>query len=250
MGIHMRNGINYTWGSDGIAREIETIWDTGFTPSPGVWLTYDFGVDFEDYDELIFVIGRGGEANPITEFTMHPKKIGINSLNDVNSGLVFKFDVWGGNVGWIAHDSGTTYSLGADYGGSPPKYIAIYGVKYINSNNNEYSYSTTEHKIGTWIDGSDLYERTYLYTGTGAANPFSTTIDTTGTRIKEIIPHYASFTYGGGQFGECIGTELTGNTFRAQYTDSVPPNLTISSYLGSSTETYEVCFTMRYIKTT
>lgn len=165
MGIHMRNGINYTWGNDGIAREIETIWDVGFTPSPGVWLTYDFGVDFEDYDELIFIIGRGGETNPITEFTMHPKTIGINSLNDVDSGLAFKFDVWGGNIGWIAHNSGTTYSLGADYGGSPPKYIAIYGVKYINSSNNKYSYSTTEHKIGTWIDGSTIYEKTIYCNG-------------------------------------------------------------------------------------
>lgn len=126
------------------------------------------------------------------------------------------------------------------------------GINYTGSGSGSAShdYSTTEHKIGTWIDGSDLYEKTYLYTGTGAANPFSTTIDTTGTRIKEIIPHYASFTYNGDQFGECIGTELTGNTFVAQYAGSVPPNLTVSSYLGNSTETYEVCFSVRYIKTT
>lgn len=238
MGIHMRNGINYTWGNDGIAREIETIWDTGFTPSPGVWLTYDFGVDFEDYDELIFVIGRGGEANPITEFTMHPKKIGINSLNDVDSGLAFKFDVWGGNQGWIAHNSGTTYSLGADYGGSPPKYIAIYGVKYINSSNNEYSYSTTEHKIGTWIDGKDVFEKTYTFNSLPSVGDW-TSFDST-LSIDTFVDYNVMFTRSNGQI------DNSPDTLRVAYN---PPNArgNLCYYPGGVDATHII---VRYTKTT
>ena len=39
------------------------------------------------------------------------------------------------------------------------------GINYTGSGSGSAShdYSTTEHKIGTWIDGSDLYEKTYLY---------------------------------------------------------------------------------------
>lgn len=114
------------------------------------------------------------------------------------------------------------------------------------------AYSTDEQEIGTWIDGSKLYQKTYTFSGTGAANPFSTTIDMTSKTITNVIPHYAKYTYGGGTVGYCVGSRLTANNSNVltiQYNDEAPPTLDVIANLGGSTETYEVCFTLQYIKT-
>ena len=238
MGIHMRNGINYTWGGGKGYSEtnLYTASGTSFIDIPLTW-------NWTDYDAYLFF------CNDVNAQTGNPWFITQGILTDLigtqNTLTFYPYDNAGVNY-YV-----TATQLTAQWNSQGFYIRQIIGLNFNTGGGSaSHDYSTTEHKIGTWIDGSDLYEKTYLYTGTGAANPFSTTIDTTGTRIKEIIPHYASFTYNGDQFGECIGTELTGNTFVAQYAGSVPPNLTVSSYLGNSTETYEVCFSVRYIKTT
>lgn len=112
------------------------------------------------------------------------------------------------------------------------------------------SYSTSERTIGKWVDGSDLKEKTYIYTGTGAANPFTATIDFTGKSIVEVIPHYVKFTYGGGSVGYCAGSKLlenNSNILKVAYDDDTPPTVNVTSYIGSGTETYEIAFTIRYI---
>lgn len=114
------------------------------------------------------------------------------------------------------------------------------------------AYSTTEHAIGTWIDGSTLYEKTYTFSGTGPSNPFSTNIDMTGKTIVNIIPHYVNYTYGGGTLAVCVGSELyqnNSNVLKVMYYDETPPTLTVTANIGSTTETYEVCFTLQYTKT-
>ena len=114
------------------------------------------------------------------------------------------------------------------------------------------AYSTTEHAIGTWIDGSTLYEKTYTYSGNVPANPFHTTIDMTGKNIIEIIPHYARYTYDNGQsYGECVGSELWDlNTgiMVIKYSPG-PYTLDVYSFLGNSTDSYDIAFTLRYTKT-
>lgn len=112
------------------------------------------------------------------------------------------------------------------------------------------SYSTDERTIGKWVDGSDLKEKTYVYKGTGAANPFTTTIDFTGKSIIEVIPHYVKFTYGGGTVGYCAGSALVNNNsnlMNVAYDDNELPTVRVTCYIGSGTETYEVAFTIRYI---
>lgn len=125
-------------------------------------------------------------------------------------------------------------------------------IDLIPEASNMHEYSTAEHAVGTWIDGETIYEQTYNYTGTGAANPFTTTIDMTGKHIVEVIPHYARYTYNSGQgYGECIGSEMlysNSNVLNIRYVDSVPYTLTVSSTMGS-TESYDIAFTLRYTKT-
>ena len=124
------------------------------------------------------------------------------------------------------------------------------GVEY--SGGGSQTYSTEEQLVGEWIDGSILYSKTYKYSGSGAANPFQTTIDMTGKTVVNVIPHYAKYTYGGGVVGCCVGSRLTSNNsdvLNVQFYDDTPPTLNVTASLGGSTETYEVCFTIHYIYT-
>ena len=114
------------------------------------------------------------------------------------------------------------------------------------------AYSTTEHAIGTWIDGSTVYERTYRYTGNVPANPFQTNLDFTGKQVIDFIPHYAQYTYdGGSKTGIIVGSELLVNNsemLQVQYNPE-PPTLRVYSWLGNATESYDIAFTLRYTKT-
>lgn len=114
------------------------------------------------------------------------------------------------------------------------------------------TYSTTEHAIGTWIDGSTVYERTYRYTGNVPANPFQTNLDFTGKQVIDFIPHYAQYTYDGGtKTGIIVGSELlvsNSEMLQVQYNPE-PPTLRVYSWLGNATESYDIAFTLRYTKT-
>lgn len=51
---------------------------------------------------------------------------------------------------------------------------------------NEVAYTTTERKIGTWTDGSDLYEITVKSPGTITTTPREV-LDMTSNNVKEVI---------------------------------------------------------------
>lgn len=55
-----------------------------------------------------------------------------------------------------------------------------------------HDYSKTEKIVGTWVDGSDLYECTYVFDSISASSTFATLMDITGLNIKT-ISGYASF---------------------------------------------------------
>lgn len=114
------------------------------------------------------------------------------------------------------------------------------------------AYSTTEHAIGTWIDNSTLYEKTYRYTGNTPANPVTDSIDITGKKLIEVVPHYAAYTYNAGESSGIV----TGSALYANNSDCLRVNTdnsinTVSfySFLGNVTESYDIAFTLRYIKT-
>ena len=125
-------------------------------------------------------------------------------------------------------------------------------IDLIPEASNMHEYSTAEHAVGTWIDGSTVYEKTYTYSGNVPANPFETTIDFTGKQFLELIPHYAKYTYDGGSgYGEVVGSELLNNyseMLQVQYYPE-PPTLRVHSFLGNATESYDIAFTLRYTKT-
>ena len=144
-----------------------------------------------------------------------------------------------------SHIESTTGEMEVEY--ITETYDAIMQAAHLD---NMKVYSTAKQVVGKWVDGSDVKEQTYIYTGTGAANPFTATIDMTGKSIIEVIPHYAKFTFGGGSVGYCAGSKLlenNSNVLNVKYDDETPPTVNVTSYLGDSTETYEIAFTIRYI---
>ena len=50
-------------------------------------------------------------------------------------------------------------NYGSDYGGVCLKKVE--GIKFVSSSSRENNYSTEEQRIGTWIDGKPLYQKTY-----------------------------------------------------------------------------------------
>lgn len=60
-------------------------------------------------------------------------------------------------------------------------------------------YSTAERRVGTWIDGTPIYERTF-YVSSISTNKTATVIDS-GTSATKIIDYNLGFTRGAGQYG-------------------------------------------------
>ena len=79
-----------------------------------------------------------------------------------------------------------------------------------------HEYSETEKKVGKWIDGSDLYERTYVFDSISASSTFATLMDITGLNIKT-ISGYAS--YSGVNADMYLNTLIDGNYNAIVYKD-------------------------------
>lgn len=103
----------------------------------------------------------------------------------------------------------------------PTNTSVLYCIKYTNSLTMQPAnvYSTTEKRIGTWIDGSPLYQRTYSATSPSAVNTSAdiVTLDS-NMSVKEIsgildsptvlmLNHYVSTT----DFATIWKTSVTGN---------------------------------------
>lgn len=106
-------------------RKITKLWDAGFTPSPGVWLEYDFGEDLENYDAIVILfVVSGWEGNNADSVTVYPKIQHLNTTKYYHyiKGTDYGIQFW--------RVSGTTYGLGSIDGNYPPQYKAVYGIKY------------------------------------------------------------------------------------------------------------------------
>lgn len=117
--------INSAGGGGGGGTSITKLWDVGFTPSPGVWLEYDFGEDLEAYDAIVILfVVSGWEGNNSDSVTVYPKIQHLNTTNYYHyiKGTDYGIQFW--------RVSGTTYGLGSIDGNYPPQYKAVYGIKY------------------------------------------------------------------------------------------------------------------------
>lgn len=138
----------------------------------------------------------------------------------------------------------------ASAGGVPTGSIMQYdgntipaGYEEVNGYDN---YSTTEHVVGTWIDGKPLYEKTIHYSGsmsTSTAFPHNVTNISSAFLVSGFIP------YGASEFYQ-IGTYQDANRF-ISCPDISATNILINIGSGwSSSFTNGCILTIRYTKTT
>ena len=110
-------------------------------------------------------------------------------------------------------------------------------------------YSTTERKIGKWIDGKDLYEKTYNREITSPTSAYTEYISVTGLNIVEIVKHYAHYLYNGTWY-YLIGDSLNDTNSRyihLQYKSEGLGTLALITNIGAVSE-IKLCFTIRYTK--
>lgn len=111
------------------------------------------------------------------------------------------------------------------------------------------NYSTSEHIIGKWIDGSNLYAKTYTISVNNPPATYTTQIDVNGLNIVKIEKHLAEYLYNNVWY-YLVGDSLTYNNseyLHLQYHGEQKNILDLSSHLGAVSE-IRLCFTLIYTK--
>ena len=114
-----------------------------------------------------------------------------------------------------------------------------YSCNQVNKMN---SYSTTEQRIGTWIDGKPLYRRTFVgNTGTSSQTVITSAYNNDTIRV---VNAYGSVRVAGG--GVNIGSYVNGNYFAGLFTHASELQL----YFGQSLKNGTYMITIEFTKTT
>ena len=105
---------------------------------------------------------------------------GVDTSNDRLNGNNYNIDKYITKYGapklrYTGFNSATTSGMNSHYTSRPTNTSVLYCIKYTNAPSMQPSniYSTTEKRIGTWIDGKPLYQKTYtgtIPTGADSAN--------------------------------------------------------------------------------
>ena len=96
--------------------------------------------------------------------------------------------VYSDMTGATASTSGTHGLVPAPASGDNAKFLRGDGTwQTVSGGSSSHTYSTTEHKVGTWIDGSAIYEKTYSIGS-------DLRIDENGVDITSYIDNYSSMT--------------------------------------------------------
>ena len=230
MGVLMKNKINYSGGN----------MDSYESPN----LDYDSAVTLTlpDYTGYSYTMPADGVI-----MTRSYGSVGSTVIitNSVEYGLSYRNDTW--SVVFIPFEKGTVMTIrrgssNSDYSsGSWIKFIP-YKVKF-GGCTPLHEYSSNEHIVGTWIDGSPIYEKTFkIDNPTITINP-STLVNLTNNEVVIDIQGYLEASDGTrlyNNFGDStdyqlkLWFELGTIKYRAKY--------------GSSSLT-EITFSIRYVKT-
>lgn len=123
-------------------------------------------------------------------------------------------------------------------------------------------YSTNEHIVGTWIDGSSIYERTVVLPNTATANSLTLLMSDTdlsalnivSTNIidLEIIARSEPTQYSGSPRVNYIGSVYSKGNFENGITISFTNNNLYYQcrYGGEETRPFDIYLTFRYTKST
>ena len=143
----------------------------------------------------------------------------------------------------MQYTSETTMTRTQSYGSLEVRQIK--GLKFGGGGSSSHIYSTTEHKIGTWIDGSDVYEKTIDIINS------SSVAATRDVSLSNDIPANARVIEAKGMYEYMYGNKKYGFPIGIQYVYGV---LEDSEYLlrivlgNGSLQSDEAIITVRYTK--
>ena len=147
--------------------------------------TINLSDNYTKYDELVFYV-KGTDSTDracvsiLTSLIESGKWYNISSTANVN--------------GWVSFTSGT--QLAKEYSTTGFALLKIVGVNHGKYTAISENYSTTEHNIGTWIDGSDLYQRTFEVTELTNGQWNTSILGTSGINIVD-VEGWIDWTYNG-----------------------------------------------------
>lgn len=139
---------DFAGGGSGSSYSETTLWSGSETPSTsGTHITLSDNIS--NYDEIAFV--------------MDTDYVGSNSflVSQLEIGETYIATIYApSNYGaYWSYDSDTQITIKSQASASLKTYTKVIGIKY--GGGSGHNYSTTEQVVGTWIDGSTIYEKTY-----------------------------------------------------------------------------------------
>ena len=96
-------------------------------------------------------------------------------------------------------------------------------------------YSTDEHVVGTWIDGSTIYQKTYI-----SNTEIQITTSSSGNNLSSLIDNLSDIKY----VIDCFGTNESANGFMTLVADKTSNGFIVYPSIGNSLKT----LTLRYTK--
>lgn len=168
--------------SEDASLNVFNLWTNTSGASTG---TFALSAPIDDFDFISFYYGV------YSEYTGSPniadsRMISAKELKALHeSGKNLLLTGYDQRVVYIdAYDSSVTVSVTGD----SQVLLAVKGIKIdgggSSSGTNQHTYSTTEQVVGTWIDGKDVYEKTYTFTATTGS---VVTIDADVTFIDTLV---------------------------------------------------------------
>ena len=165
-----------------------------------------------------------------------------------------------GNIFIYANDKGN-YTAGSQYTSRPTNTSVLFCIATKNIYlNPSLDYSTSEKVVGTWFDGSTLYQKTFNYTfanGTQITNQLAINLPS-GTSIKNISTGMFKYVSNSNTYyclipATFIGGETARDKWSLAFSNISLANIAFqcgSAWKVSSYTNIEVTFTIQYTKTT
>ena len=122
-------------------------------------------------------------------------------------------------------------------------------IENLPTGGTDISYSTDENKIGTWIDGSDMYQRSFLLenTGWGEGTWINNILETEGSGIN-IVNWFGWVRCSGALNQYPLDYYRSSNEFMTVITSNNCDDIILRSNMGLTIHLSDVFITIQYIK--
>ena len=218
-----------------------TLW-SGSESSTSSGATITLSDDITNYDDIIFVAHADNSTDGgFARFNVSLLTVGNTYVQDIYDPNLFTV-FWG-------LDSSTQIKW---YSATQQRAIIvteIVGIKYGNGTQTFHNYSTAEQVVGTWIDGSTIYQKTYTATFSNIVKDTEYQIaDISSLSIKDVLNSFGSCKYSGTGLSDNF-LNLGGLMYCFAYPNG---DLKFVQNMTSATSgrQYDVKVTIQYTKTT